>query len=158
MRHVRPALLAMTLALTACQTEIYPEAPTVVSRPQVAPSAAPEEGASNQIVATNGRYLEFAVGANDVKRLLYAFYPLDAAQNGMGHDVPMSGTLRISDANGRAETLPLRLVRPKDKADPYLFAYPSSPPVVGQSYLLHVEITAGGNPYVGDFTYNHRAK
>ncbi|MNX81125.1 hypothetical protein D3C86_1128030 [compost metagenome] len=157
MRHVRPALLALTLALTACQTEVYPEAPTVVSRPQVTPSAAPEEGASNQVVATNGRYLEFAVGANKAQRLLYAFYPLDAAKNGMGLDVPMTGTLRISEASGRSETLPLKLVRPTE-GDPYVYAYPSNPPAVGQSYLLHVEITAGGNPYVGDFTYHHRAK
>lgn len=155
MRFVRPALLALTLALLACQSEIYPEAPTIAAKPTPNPSAAPVQGGPDQTVGTEGgRFLEFVAASTKAGTSFYAFYPLDEAQAALKDTVAMSGTVRIAEGSAAGKTFPLRH---KPDAEPFLYAFPDPQPKVGSTYAIHADITAGGNKYVADFTYVHRA-
>lgn len=157
MRHFRPALPLLTLAVMACQTEIYPEAPTIAARP--APNASPvvEPGGANQTVGTEGgRFLEFVAAATTEKgTVFYAFYPLDETQATLKSTTKMSGIVRVAEGSASGKTLTLRV---KPDAEPFLYAFADPQPKVGSTYSVHAEITAGDNSYVADYTYLHRAK
>lgn len=156
MRPFRPALLLLTLAVMACQTEVYPEAPTIAARPT--PSAAPvdETGGADQTVPTDGgRYLEFVAAATTKGTVFYAFYPLDEAQATLPSTTAMTGTVRITEGTGAPRTL--KLVAKAD-AEPFLYAFADPQPRVGATYAIHAEITAGGRAYSADYTYVHRTR
>ncbi|HEY9900038.1 MAG TPA: hypothetical protein V6D00_12730 [Pantanalinema sp.] len=157
MRPFRPALLLLTLCVMACQTEIYPEAPTLAARPTPNASPVVEPGGADQTAGTEGgRYLEF-VAATNKSSVFYAFYPLDEAQATVPSATRMTGTVRIAEGSGAGKTLTLR-TKPVPDPEPFLYAFPDPQPKVGSTYAIHVEITAGGHAYVADYTYVHRAK
>jgi hypothetical protein len=149
-------MLLLTLAVMACQTEVYPEAPTIAARPTPNASPVVEPGGADQTAGTSGgRFLEFVAAATNQGTVFYAFYPLDEAQATVPSTTKMSGAIRITEGTQAGKPLALKV---KPDKEPFLYAFPETQPKVGATYAIHVEITAGGNAYTADYTYIHRAK
>lgn len=155
---MRPRILLplVLVAIAACQTELYPEAPTVPARTTTATPGptvtAPEPGfPDGQVVATSGGWLEFAplASVNNGGKIFFALFPYDDQAKPVGSAVALSGTLQSTDSTGTKETKTLQAL-PND-GQPFLYCWPTL--VSKRSYTLHATVAVGSKTYEADFTY-----
>lgn len=152
----------LIVAVAACQTEVYPEAPTVPNRTTTAtpgPGAtldpgvtAPQPGfAGGQVVATSDGWLEFAPlpSQSNAGKIFFAFFPYDAEARPTAASVPLSGTVLMTDSSGVKETKTLQML-PND-GQPFLYCWPTL--VSKRTYTIKATLTVGSKSVAGDFTY-----
>ncbi|HEY9855650.1 MAG TPA: hypothetical protein V6D05_07925 [Stenomitos sp.] len=160
LRYLLPLSL---IAIAACQTELYPEAPTVPARTTTS-SPAPDQGPvapkpgypDGQVVTSGQGWLEFAPleSQNNGGRLFFAFFPYDSQVKMPSGTAQVTGSAVITDSTGVKETKALLVYAPDPAGDPLIYCWPT---IVSQrSYTLHVSLKVDGTAYTGDFTY--RAK
>lgn len=152
-----PFLPILLVAVTACQTEVFPDAPSVPTKNPVAstptgnlPFAPPHD--RGQLVATHGRYLEFvsATSSNN-GRVFFAFYLYDAKQVSIASASQATGTMQLNALSGSPSTKTLQFYVPSTNEDPFLWTFPDL--AAGQTYQVHADLTIDGSAYSGDFTY-----
>lgn len=153
LRYLLPLLM---VAIAACQTELYPEAPTVPARtttgtpgPTVTAPVPGFEG--GQVAATAGGWIEFAplASQNNAGRIFFAFFPYDSEAKPIETTAQLSGTVQVTDSTGTKETKTLQVL--PNNGQPFLYCWPTL--VSKRSYTLHATLTVGTKTYEGDFTY-----
>lgn len=154
--YLLPLLL---VALAACQTELYPEAPTVPARTTTATPLpdqgrqAPQPGFSDgQVVASGQGWLEFAPleSANNNGRIFFAFFPYDAQQRMPSATSQVTGSALMTDSTGLKESKTLQFYA-AGSGDPLIYCWPTL--VAGRTYTIHASLRVDGTTYDGDFTY-----
>lgn len=158
--RLRYMLPLSIVAIAACQTEVYPEAPTVPPRTTSstpAPSqdaTAPKPGfPDGQVVASGQGWLEFAplASQNNGGRIFFAFFPYDSKAQLPSGTAQITGSAVLTDSTGVKETKALQVYAPESNSDPVIYCWPTL--VSKRSYTLHVTMKVDGTSYEGDFTY-----
>lgn len=160
LRHLLPLVM---VAIAACQTELYPEAPTVPARTttgtplpsqdQQAPTPGYPDG---QVVASGQGWLEFAPleSANNGGRIFFAFFPYDAQLRLPSGTSQVTGSALMTDSTGVKESKTLQFFAPSTGGDPLIYCWPTL--VASRSYTIHASLQVDGTTYTGDFTYQAR--
>lgn len=150
--RLRSLLPLLIVAVAACQTEIYPEAPTVQTRATPGPSVtAPEPYPGGQVIATSGGWLEFDAlsSKGNGEKIFFAFFPYDAEAKPTAATVQLAGTVTITDSSGVTETKTLQLQ--PNNGQPFLYCWPTL--VSKRGYTIEATLTVGSKTVEGDFTY-----
>ena len=149
-------LLTCALGLAACQTETFPDAPTIVPAATTpSPSSSttnPQAPHNGTLVATGTHYLEFVAdpSANNQGRIFFAFFAYtDSGTTPMPSTTTMSGTVTLKD-NGASQA-PITLQNQPSGGEPFLYFWPNL--TSGHTYQIHADLTVDGEAYSGDFTY-----
>lgn len=158
--RLRTLLPLMVVAIAACQTEIYPEAPTVPARTTT--GATPEPGGTatkpepgfegGQVMASGQGWLEFAPleSANNSGRVFFAFFPYDSQLRTAGPSSTVTGTAVMTDSTGAKETKALQFYA-DTSSTPVTYCWPTL--VSKRTYTIHATLKVDGETYEGDFTY-----
>lgn len=158
--RLRPLLPLLIVTVAACQTEVYPEAPTVPARTTTSATPAPGQSATKpepgfeggQVVASGQGWLEFAPlkSANNADRVFFAFFPYDSELRTPTATSQVSGTAVITDSTGAKETKTL-LFYADSGSTPLIYCWPTL--VSKRSYTIRTSLKVDGTTYEGDFTY-----
>lgn len=154
--NARPLLLALPLALWACQDGLYPIAPDVphrvtVGSPDPAASTAPVQRGpyGGQLVKAGQHYLEF-VGFTPPKGqyTLYLF-PWDASMNPVMRNANRAEAL-LKLTSGKQ--IPLTAATNQDDGSLFFYAFPEAS-FETQSATLQAEVTLGTTALTAAFSH-----
>lgn len=160
----RLVLATLALSLVACQSEVFPDAPTMVpvaSTPQPTASPSPTSGVTpapqpphtdGQLVKANGHYLEFVPvsSSNNQGRIFFAFFAyMDESVEALPTITSMSGTMALKDNGTSMGNMTLK--KSPSSGEPFLYLFPTLK--AGHTYEIHAELTVDDQPFTGDFSY-----